>query len=101
MYELKKSVRASLPSSLLSFSFYFFLLLSFYLSVSKQIIDTYILKIQMLQNGYSEKKVSLLIYPLNSVSIVNSWSSILPERLFCIEFYMGILNLVKHTIEIF
>lgn len=55
----------------------------------------------MLQNGYSEKKISLLIYPLISVSIVNSWSSILPERLFCIEFYMGILNLVKHTIEIF
>lgn len=55
----------------------------------------------MLQNGYSEKKVSLLICPLISVSFVNSWSSILPERLFCIEFCMGILNLVKHIIEIF
>lgn len=55
----------------------------------------------MLQNRYSEKKVSLLICPLISVSIVNSWSSILPERLFCIEFCMGILNLGKHTIEIF
>lgn len=55
----------------------------------------------MLQNRYSEKKVSLLICPLISVSIFNSWSSILPERLFCIEFCMGILNLGKHTIEIF
>lgn len=56
----------------------------------------------MLQNGYSEKKVSLLICPLTSVSIVtNSWSSILPGRLFCIEFCMEILNLVKHITEIF
>lgn len=44
---------------------------------------------QMLQKGYSAKKVFLLICPLISLASANSWSSILPERFFCIEFCSG------------